>query len=627
MLKKAKRAKKMHKRQVAVYFLVGTLLLASIFLGQKFSLAASNFSKTSDTISSSWPLGPSNHLVRAKVNTAIPGGGKIIVQFQTGMFTIPDGFDFSDIDIATSTDSLGEFNNLTLGPDFSNGQSVVNVATGSAAYVEIVINPDLEISAGLFLEIKLGTNAFYQENGDRQIVNPAGEGSYLITIQSQNSTAEVLDEKAMMIATVNPVILGANNQKLRFNGFPTGSLVYETTATIISLMTNYRASCRYFEASGTPFDLMTNSFLYTGAYYHSKLISGLTSGRWYNFYVRCWDLTGLVADDTDYLIRFYIMGLGEGEGGEGGGEGGGTGEGSGTGTGSNPDTSGGSGGGAEGASSGGGRGGGGGGGSGGAQGPSQTEQQGEGLEGESPYPSQGLSRITLEGLAYPGSEVNILKDGVASTKIKSDTLGQFKSEIKGLKEGTYTFNLWAFDSENRRSATKSITIWIKENTNNSSRVFIPPTLDLNKITFNPGDQLVAIGQTAPENKLETWITSLPGGKKTQKISEADLLGKWSLTVDTKEFPNGGYQIKTRAENTKEGLSDFSSSINFGIGQPAPSGGDTCSRSDINQDKKINLIDFSILLYNWGKLNSTGDINLDGKVNLVDFSLMMYCWTG
>ena len=43
--------------------------------------------------------------------------------------------------------------------------------------------------------------------------------------------------------------------------------------------------------------------------------------------------------------------------------------------------------------------------------------------------------------------------------------------------------------------------------------------------------------------------------------------------------------------------------------------------------KTNLVDFSILLYWWGKYNPAVDLNQDGIVNLPDFSILMYYWTG
>lgn len=51
-------------------------------------------------------------------------------------------------------------------------------------------------------------------------------------------------------------------------------------------------------------------------------------------------------------------------------------------------------------------------------------------------------------------------------------------------------------------------------------------------------------------------------------------------------------------------------------------------ADFNQDGRVDAIDFSILLYNWGILkNSVTDINQDGKVDTVDFSIFLYWWTG
>jgi hypothetical protein len=53
------------------------------------------------------------------------------------------------------------------------------------------------------------------------------------------------------------------------------------------------------------------------------------------------------------------------------------------------------------------------------------------------------------------------------------------------------------------------------------------------------------------------------------------------------------------------------------------------KSDLNNDGKDNLIDFSIMAFWYNKPNSPAkvDLNGDGKINLVDFSIMAYYWTG
>jgi uncharacterized membrane protein YgcG len=55
----------------------------------------------------------------------------------------------------------------------------------------------------------------------------------------------------------------------------------------------------------------------------------------------------------------------------------------------------------------------------------------------------------------------------------------------------------------------------------------------------------------------------------------------------------------------------------------------CNGADFNADKKVNSIDFSILLAFWQKTppfkNPCVDINKDSKVNSVDFSILLYQW--
>jgi hypothetical protein len=50
---------------------------------------------------------------------------------------------------------------------------------------------------------------------------------------------------------------------------------------------------------------------------------------------------------------------------------------------------------------------------------------------------------------------------------------------------------------------------------------------------------------------------------------------------------------------------------------------------MNNDRRVNLVDFSIAAY-WYKRSSppaSVDLNGDGKVDLVDFSIMAFYWTG
>ena len=56
---------------------------------------------------------------------------------------------------------------------------------------------------------------------------------------------------------------------------------------------------------------------------------------------------------------------------------------------------------------------------------------------------------------------------------------------------------------------------------------------------------------------------------------------------------------------------------------------TIVKGDLNGDRKVNLVDFSVAAYWYKRANppASVDVNGDGKVNLVDFSIMAFHWTG
>ncbi len=51
------------------------------------------------------------------------------------------------------------------------------------------------------------------------------------------------------------------------------------------------------------------------------------------------------------------------------------------------------------------------------------------------------------------------------------------------------------------------------------------------------------------------------------------------------------------------------------------------RGDINRDCKVDLQDFSILTYWWGKSGfpARADLDNNGKIDLTDFSILVYYW--
>jgi hypothetical protein len=613
---------------------IAAMFACALFLGVFFPVfkkaaALPPVDYFSDLISTSRPSLPADHRIRFRIGSAVPPRGKIVLSFAPGAFNIPSGFNYTDIDLATSTAEEGPYGDRNIGTSLSSSMDRVVVAAGTSGSITITLNTARGLNALSFVQIELGENAQTATSGDMQISNAGSAGSYSVFADIYDDADELIMQGQTMIAMVEPVGVDAGVAKIRSNGVPSGTLVAGTTETIISLNSNYAAFCRHSTTPGTSYFAMTTDFALTGANYHRGTISGLQDGRNYYYYVRCLDAFG-VADDTDYVIHFMTENSSGGSGGTGGGEGGGSGTGSGGneggGTSGGTGTGSGSGSGADGAGGGGGMGGGSGGGTGTSVGPDSSD---EGF----PYPLPGKPTVSVDGLAYPQSKVYILKDGVLAKEMNSDSQARFVWDFPDLNKGVYTFSVWSQDSAGRKSITQNSTFWIKDETKTTFKVFLPPTIAGNSSQVDYGKDIAFTGQSAPGSTVELWVYPSSLGAVLQEEAKiksvlSNEAGEWSIIFPTSQLPAAGsYKAKTRSIHPTAGVSDFGSVFVVGVGAEPETELDTCGRSDLNRDKKVNLVDFSILLFNWDTTNAVADINLDGKVNLIDFSLMLFCWTG
>jgi hypothetical protein len=130
--------------------------------------------------------------------------------------------------------------------------------------------------------------------------------------QSYNYYVKCMDEAGNLNSTdyyfnfsVGLPAEGDTTAPVRSAGSPSGTLAAGTTQTTLSLTTNEAATCRYSNVSGTAYASITNTFSTTGSTSHSQLITGLTNGSSYNYYVRCNDSSGNVNTD-DYAISFSV---------------------------------------------------------------------------------------------------------------------------------------------------------------------------------------------------------------------------------------------------------------------------------------------------------------------------------
>jgi hypothetical protein len=549
-----------------------------------------------DLLEYSHPATSSNHSINFITPNSIPPSGRISVQFPYGLL-IPPSFDYNDIDLASAASGTSNYFDRSLASSASAWDDGVLVATGTGGGFDIILNSLSGFPAGSRLRIDLGTNATFGAAGDTKVINAPSTGSYPVQIATYDGGSNMLDRGKTLVVMIDPVAVTTYMPKVRGNGLPSGVLESWTVTTIMSLTTNYPADCRYSTASGTPWSSMTDTFFSSDDIYHTDLITGLMSAMHYTFYVRCRERVTLIQDTTDYVIDFFIAAAGSGTG---GGEGGGTGTGTGGGN-------------AGGSSSGGS---GGGGGSGAGKFLKYPVDQ--------PYPPD----LTLSGWAYPASLVTILQNDKKAGDVSASADGSFMYVAQDISKGIYTYVVWARDSDGVKSAPHTSTFWMEDNTQTIiSNILIPPTIKLESDYVDLGAVIKAFGQSIPGKKVEVLAYS-PTQKKTVVIQEtssgAD--GRWSLPISTSGWSRGTYELSARTFHDKFGWSLYGEKVRCGVGETAVDES-PCAKSDINKDGKVNLVDFSILMFYWGATNALADINKDGKVNLVDFSIMMYCWTG
>lgn len=238
-------------------------------------------------------------------------------------------------------------------------------------------------------------------------------------------------------------------------------------------------------------------------------------------------------------------------------------------------------------------------------------------------PTPSVTRVLLQGKAYPNAKITVLVDGKVSANITADSSANFKTEMSNILAGTYNFGLWAQDQQGRRSITFSFAATVRENiTTTIFDIFLPPTIELERVNLLKGEDLTIRGTTAPESVISIHVES---PQEIIKKSVAGNEGGWSHIFNTSVLIEGAHTSRAKAESKEGLLSSFSSVMAFNIGKYGVE--EVSPRADFNRDGRTNLIDFSIMLYWWGKYNPACDMNQDGIVNLTDFSILMYYWSG
>lgn len=237
--------------------------------------------------------------------------------------------------------------------------------------------------------------------------------------------------------------------------------------------------------------------------------------------------------------------------------------------------------------------------------------------------------VTISGISFPYAKLTLLKDGQIATTLIARPDGSFRLVINGLNIGNYHFSVYAEDRDGITSSSYVANVNVSSPQGYTfSNVIIPPTISVNPIVTVSGQPVVVQGYAPPGAMVYVEVP----GSHIFGNTIADSQGFYQYVVRA-NLNSGNYFFRTRAQ-VGQNFSLYSRpfTIRYYVGNepipptiPSPYSG--CV--DYNKDRRVNLVDFSILLY-WLDKGSPPrgiDCNADNRIDLKDFSILMYFWTG
>jgi len=262
--------------------------------------------------------------------------------------------------------------------------------------------------------------------------------------------------------------------------------------------------------------------------------------------------------------------------------------------------------------------------------PTPTPSSGGGAGAYVPLPTTG---VNLSGRAYPLSRVTLLKDGQIAVTTIAGPDAKFETSLAGLSAGSYLFAVYSEDPQGRRSVLFTFPIMLTQGAMTTiGGIFLAPTIAVDKSEVKRGDTVAIFGQSVPNSDITISVNS--DEEFFNKIT-ADQNGAYLYNFDTSVLEAGQHLTKSKAAVSGE-ISSFSQAIRFAVGTKNITAivEKAKLKGDVNNDGRVNLVDFSIAAYWYKRPLSPAFAALekeklsgDGKVDLVDFSIMAYYWTG
>ncbi len=239
--------------------------------------------------------------------------------------------------------------------------------------------------------------------------------------------------------------------------------------------------------------------------------------------------------------------------------------------------------------------------------------------------NNSATEVEFSGRAYPYSTVIVLKNGkqIVSTVAGGDA--KFSISVGNLTTGSYTFSILAEDDNGIRSTLFTFPLYVSEGISTTiSGIYIAPTISVDKSVVQKGDVISIFGQSSPNALITINVNSLvPHFVSTYSDSDGVYLSAFNTSV----LEIGSHTTKSQSSLINE-FSSYSNTVEFEVGLDTVLSG-CATTGDLTNDCRVNIVDFSVLAYWYGRTGFPLELDLSGdsRISLVDFSIMAYYWTG
>ncbi|HWA32265.1 MAG TPA: hypothetical protein VG694_02345 [Candidatus Paceibacterota bacterium] len=244
------------------------------------------------------------------------------------------------------------------------------------------------------------------------------------------------------------------------------------------------------------------------------------------------------------------------------------------------------------------------------------------ISGNLGLPSTG---VNFSGEAYPHARVVLMREGVQVAETIAASDATFSLTLPENYDRNILYTLFAVDTAGNKSLLINYPIAIHNGFFTSvSGIRFAPTITIDKVEAREGDYLTVSGFAVPGRSMEATVS---GDAPVTFGLSSDPNGSYSIHIPLAGLPQGNYVVYVKyASDTR-----ISKLIKFIIGDVNIYSIESIENipGDCNADRIVNLVDFSVMAFWYGKPNPPAcvDTNHDGKINLVDFSVLAFYWTG